>query len=110
MAMVMAIHKVETNKETPSSGGGLPDSLDDHSGWGDDVDQGMKEVAEQRLKEDLKQIVDEINSSGKGWGSVGAETRSRSKTSSLQRSIGARFCDTSSRPHREPTNALQSVD
>ena len=61
--------------DSPSSGGGLPDSLDDHSGWGDDVDQGMKEVAEQRLKEDLKQIVDEINSSGKGWGSVGAETR-----------------------------------
>ena len=61
--------------DSSGSGGGLPDSLDDHSGWGDDVDQGMKEVAEQRLKEDLKQIVDEINSSGKGWGSVGAETR-----------------------------------
>ena len=61
--------------DSPSNGGGLPDSLDDHSGWGDDVEQGMKEVAEQRLKEDLKQIVDEINSSGKGWGSVGAETR-----------------------------------
>jgi len=57
------------------SGGGLPDSLDDHSGWGEDVDQGMKEVAEQRLKEDLKQIVDEMNSSGKSWGSVGAKTR-----------------------------------
>jgi predicted metal-dependent peptidase len=54
------------------SGGGLPDSLDDHSGWGEDVDQGMKEVAEQRLKEDLKQIVDEMNSSGK---SCGAKTR-----------------------------------
>ena len=56
-------------------GGGLPDSLDDHSGWGDDVDQGMKEVAEQRLKEDLKDVVDEINSGGKGWGSVGAKVR-----------------------------------
>ena len=56
-------------------GDGLPDSLDDHSGWGEDVDQGMKEVAEQRLKEDLKQIVDEMNSSGKSWGSVGAKTR-----------------------------------
>ena len=65
------------DQQGDSSGGsgGLPDSLDDHSGWGEDVDQGMKEVAEQRLKEDLKQIVDEINSSGKGWGSVGAETR-----------------------------------
>jgi predicted metal-dependent peptidase len=35
----------------------------------------MKEVAEQRLKEDLKNIVDEMNSSGKSWGSVGAKTR-----------------------------------
>ena len=61
--------------DSSGSGGGLPDSLDDHSGWGDDVDQGMKEVAEQRLKEDLKQIVDEMNSSGKSWGSVGAKTR-----------------------------------
>ena len=58
-----------------SSGSGLPDSLDDHSGWGDDVEQGMKEIAEQRLKEDLKEIVGEINSSGKGWGSIGAKTR-----------------------------------
>ena len=57
------------------SGGGLPDTLDDHSGWGDDVEQGMKEVAEQRLKEDLKDIVDEINSGGKGWGSVGQSVR-----------------------------------
>jgi len=56
-------------------GGGLPETLDDHSGWGEDVDQGMKEVAEQRLKEDLKDIVDEINSGGKGWGTVGAKVR-----------------------------------
>ena len=56
-------------------GSGLPDSLDDHSGWGDDVDQATKEIAEQRLKEDLKQVVDEMNSSGKGWGTVGASVR-----------------------------------
>lgn len=56
-------------------GSGLPDSLDDHSGWGDDVDQATKEIAEQRLKEDLKQVVDEINSSGKGWGTIGASIR-----------------------------------
>jgi len=55
--------------------GGLPDTLDDHSGWNDECDQSAKEIAEQRLKEDLKDIVNEINSSGKGWGSVGAETR-----------------------------------
>ena len=63
------------------SGNGLPDSLDDHSGWGGESDmdeqtkQAMREVAEQRLKEAMKDAVDEINSSGRGWGSVGASTR-----------------------------------
>ena len=63
------------------SGNGLPDSLDDHSGWGGESDmdeqtkQAMREIAEQRLKEAMKDAVDEINSSGRGWGSVGASTR-----------------------------------
>ena len=63
------------------SGNGLPDSLDDHSGWGGEADmdeqtkQAMREVAEQRLKEAMKDAVEEINSSGRGWGSVGASTR-----------------------------------
>tara|TARA_Y100000114_G_C11758768_1_gene328334 strand:+ start:81 stop:1307 length:1227 start_codon:yes stop_codon:yes gene_type:complete len=63
------------------SGSGLPDSLDDHSGWGGESDldeetkQAMREVAEQRLKEAMKDAVEEINSSGRGWGSIGASTR-----------------------------------
>ena len=62
-------------------GSGLPDSLDDHSGWGGDADmdeetkQAMREVAEQRLKEAMKEAVNDINSSGRGWGSIGASTR-----------------------------------
>ena len=70
------------NGDGSSNGGnGLPDSLDDHSGWGGDVDlddetkQAMREVAEQRLKESMKDAVEEINSNGRGWGTVGAETR-----------------------------------
>ena len=65
----------EGNPQDGQGSGGLPDTLDDHSGWNDEVDQATKEIAEQRLKEDLKDIVGEINSSAKGWGSVGAETR-----------------------------------
>ena len=67
--------------EGQGGGSGLPDSLDDHSGWGGESDldeetkQAMREVAEQRLKEAMKDAVDEINSNGRGWGSVGAETR-----------------------------------
>ena len=58
-----------------SGGGELPDSLDDHSGWGDGVDQATREIAEQRLKEDLKEIADEMNGGGRGWGSVPADVR-----------------------------------
>ena len=58
-----------------SGGGELPDSLDDHSGWGDGVDQATREIAEQRLKEDLKDITDEMNGGGRGWGSVPADVR-----------------------------------
>ena len=67
--------------EGQGSGSGLPDSLDDHSGWGGESDmdeetkQAMREVAEQRLKEAMKDAVEEINSSGRGWGTVGASTR-----------------------------------
>ncbi len=59
----------------------MPDSLDDHSGWGGDgeldeeTQKAMRDVAKQRLKEAMKDAVDEINSSGRGWGSVGADTR-----------------------------------
>jgi predicted metal-dependent peptidase len=55
-------------------GGQLPDSLDDHGGWGD-VDQSTKEMAEQRLKETLKDVANEMNSSGGNWGSVSSKTR-----------------------------------
>ena len=61
-------------------GSGLPDSLDDHSGWGGDhLDeeqrQALRDVAQERLKQAVKDAVDEINSTGRGWGSIGADTR-----------------------------------
>jgi len=63
------------------SGSGLPDSLDDHSGWGGESDldeetkQAMRDVAKERLKQAMKDAVDEVNSSGRGWGTIGADTR-----------------------------------
>jgi len=62
-------------------GQGLPDSLDDHSGWGGESDldeetkQAMRDVAKERLKQAMKDAVDEVNSNGRGWGTIGAETR-----------------------------------
>ncbi len=62
-------------------GQGLPDSLDDHSGWGGDSDmdeetkQAMRDVAKERLKQAMKDAVQDINSNGRGWGTIGSETR-----------------------------------
>ncbi|MEC8106986.1 MAG: VWA-like domain-containing protein, partial [Candidatus Thermoplasmatota archaeon] len=64
-----------------SGGSGLPDTMDDHSGWGGESDmdeetkQAMRDIAKERLKQAMKDAVDEINSSGRGWGTIGADTR-----------------------------------
>jgi len=50
------------------------DSFDDHSGW-DDVDEQTKQIAEERVKEFIKDAVEEANSSGRGWGSVPSNCR-----------------------------------
>lgn len=62
----------------PGNGGGNPldglDSLDDHSGW-DEVSEQAKQIAEERVKEFIKDAVKEANTSSRGWGSVPSDTR-----------------------------------
>jgi len=50
------------------------DSFDDHSGW-DEMDEQTKQIAEERVKEFIKDAVEEANSSSRGWGSVPADCR-----------------------------------
>ena len=50
------------------------DSFDDHSGW-DEVDEQTKQIAEERVKEFVKDAVEEANSSSLGWGSVPGNLR-----------------------------------
>ncbi len=50
------------------------DSFDDHSGW-DEVDEQTKQIAEERVKEFVRDAVEEANTSGRGWGSVPADFR-----------------------------------
>ena len=50
------------------------DSFDDHSGW-DEVDEQTKQIAEERVKEFVKDAVEEANSSSRGWGSVPGNLR-----------------------------------
>lgn len=58
----------------PGSGDGIPDSLDDHSGWGQ-CNQEVKEMAKERLKEAVKKAANEASKS-QGWGSVSSKVRS----------------------------------
>jgi len=96
------------------SGNGLPDTLDDHSGWGGEDDsmseeakQAMREVAQERLKQAVKDAVDDINSSGRGWGSVSAETRKEIqdfiKPKVNWRSVLRYFIKTSQRSNKRST-------
>lgn len=50
------------------TGDGLPDSLDDHSGWSE-VGDDIKEVAKERMKDILKKATKEAAESN-GWGTV----------------------------------------
>jgi len=50
------------------------DSFDDHDGW-DEVDEQTKQIAEERVKEFVKDAVEEANSSSRGWGSVPSNLR-----------------------------------
>ena len=68
----------------PQSGNGqgggkgkpLPDSMDDHSGWGD-VDAETKAMAEERLKDAIRKATEEVNSGGRGWGTVSQGMRKK---------------------------------
>ncbi len=53
----------------------LPDSLDDHSGWGA-CEQEVKEMARERLKDIIKKASEECSKTN-NWGSVPANTRTK---------------------------------
>jgi len=48
--------------------------IDDHSGW-DDVDEQTKQIAEERVKDFIREAADEANKTSRGWGSVPADTK-----------------------------------
>ena len=64
------------NGETSSGGGGLPDTLDDHSGWGE-ADDETKQIAKERMKQAVMDATKEVNAGGQGWGSVSADMRKK---------------------------------
>ena len=90
---------------TPGSGGGQGQGqgngqpfedgvFDDHSGW-DDVDDATKQLAEERIKEFVREAVNEAQSSSRGWGTVPANMRKDildSITSKLDWKKVLRYC------------------
>lgn len=55
------------------NGDSMPDSLDDHSGWGQCSNE-VKEMAKERLKETVRKAAEEASKSN-GWGSVSSSVR-----------------------------------
>lgn len=55
------------------NGDGMPDSLDDHSGWSQCSNE-VKEMAKERLKETVRKAAEEASKSN-GWGSVSNSVR-----------------------------------
>ena len=57
-------------------GDGLPDSLDDHSGWSES-DEDTKQMAKERMRQAVEDAVKEVQSRGQGWGTVGQGMQER---------------------------------
>ncbi len=57
----------------PGEGDGIPDTLDDHSGW-QECSQEVKEMAKERLKDAVRKAANEASASNR-WGSVSSEVR-----------------------------------
>ena len=63
----------EDPSDSQGDGSGIPDTLDDHSGW-QECSQEIKEMAKERLKEVVRKAAEEASASNR-WGSVSQETR-----------------------------------
>ncbi len=63
----------EGQGEGQGNNGDLPDTLDDHSGWGES-NNTSNEIAKQRLKETIKKAAKEA-AKANNWGSVSSECR-----------------------------------
>ena len=61
--------------DSQGDGTGIPDTLDDHSGW-QECSQEVKEMAKERLKEVVRKAAEEASANNR-WGSVSQETRKK---------------------------------
>ena len=57
----------------------------------DEEQSKLRDVAKERLKQAMKDAADEITPNGRGWGTIGAETRKSIQDFITPKVIGARF-------------------
>ena len=108
LTLVKKKKKEEDSEEDgqPSDSGGMPsDSFDSHDGWGD-TDTTANDIANERLKEYLREAVKEAQHAN-SWGSVSSQCRNmvmeRLKTSVDWTKVLRYFVKTSTRANRRST-------
>jgi len=69
-------NKGDGDGQSGDGDGGMPDSLDDHSGWGE-ADQDTRQMAQERMRQAVEDAVKEVQSKGQGWGNVSSGMRER---------------------------------
>ena len=88
-----------------SGNGGLPDTTDDHSGWGE-ASEEVRDMAKERLKQAVEKAAQDA-ASGQGWGSVSADMRKKImdmiKPKVNWRTILRYFIQTTQRADRQST-------
>ena len=89
-------------------GSGQGQSFDDHSGWGGEGadDQQAREIANERMKEDIRKAAEEADKAG-SWGSCSASTRRDIKemlrTTVDWRAVLRYFCRTTVKANKRNT-------
>ena len=99
----------ESEGEGSGSGGsGQGQSFDDHSGWGGEgaEDQQAREIANERMKEDIRKAAEEADKAG-SWGTCSARTKQDIKemlrTTVDWRAVLRYFCRTTVKANKRNT-------
>ncbi len=109
--MLMLDKESEKGPYEPSEDGepGEPDTLDDHSSWGDigDPDGLDSQMAQEKLKEMTKDAVEASDTNARGWGSVPHSVRQEIRKSIVPtispESVLRYFIKTSAKSNRTST-------
>jgi len=73
--MLQEDEQFKKDPDDGEGGGGMPDSLDDHSGWGEASDE-TKQMAKERLRQAVEDAAKEASNRG-SWGSVSSDMRKK---------------------------------